>query len=107
MPTKKRNVRTRSRVAAVASPLARRAPLTVYLPSDGGAGGEELYVRLPLAPHVVTAFQEHAANGARLLELVTGTETAAAEIFAHIAKAAAALERDLVKVRKRLARRRR
>jgi ribosome-associated translation inhibitor RaiA len=52
----------------------------------------------------VTAFREHAENGSRLLELVTGAEADAAGVFAQIAKTAAALERDLTKVRARLRR---
>ena len=84
------------------APLAVREPPT-YLPSPGDPTA--FYVKLPLAPEVVTAFKEHAANGARLLELISG-EPSAADVFAAIAKASAALERDVARVRARLNRRR-
>jgi hypothetical protein len=105
MAAKKKRQRTKPRSRTVA--LARREPPPVYAPGEGPNDGEAVYVRVPLAPHVVTAFREHAANGARLVELLTGTESAAAEIFEQIARTASALERDVAKVRARLKQRRR
>ncbi len=84
--------------------IAKREPPPVYVPANGDASA--FYVKLPLAPEVVTAFREHAENGSRLLELIAGEPTAS-DVFAAIAKTAAALERDLSKVRARMARRRR
>lgn len=104
---KKKPKAKKKRASSLPAPLARSAPPDVYAPVDAGGDDDRIYIRVPLAPHVVTAFREHAANGARLLELVTGAETDVASIFEHIAKTATALERDLVKVRARAARRRR
>jgi hypothetical protein len=81
--------------------VARKRRSSVSVPATDVNGDDQIYVRIPLAPHVVTALREHAANGARLLELVTGSETAVADVFEHIAKTAAALERDLGRVRMR------
>lgn len=91
----------------VTAALARRPAPAVRVEPEAEGGAESVYVRVPLAPEVVIALREHASNASRLLELVTGTEATAADVFKAIADTAAALERDVQKARARLRSRRR
>ncbi len=84
----------------------KRKQPPVYAPGEAPSD-DAVYVRLPLPPAVLGALQEHAANASRLVELVTGTNAAVADVVAHITKTGLALQRDVTKMRATLKGRRR
>lgn len=79
----------------------------VYAPGEAPKDDDAVYVRLPLPPAVLGALQEHAENASRLVELVTGTNAAVADVIAHITKTGLALQRDVATMRAGLKGRRR
>lgn len=99
MAAKKRAKKPPCRPATAA--LARRPAPAVRVEPEAEGGAESVYVRVPLAPEVVIALREHASNASRLLELVTGAEATAADVFKAIADTAAALQKARLRSRRR------
>jgi len=79
---------------------APKEPPQVWV--DGEAGAEAAYVRLPVSAEVVAAVREHADNAAALYAMVKqGERVPVAELLSLLSKAAAAVERDAAKIRRR------
>lgn len=77
------------------------------------AASDQMFVRVPLPPELVTMIRKHVeraggllAMGRGVLELVNGTDDAARRFVGECVEAAADVERDAKRVRKALGRRR-
>ena len=105
---KKKKPRARKRSPSAAPGVAPRDSLARVVKEppqvwvEGDAGTEAAYVRLPVSAEVVAAVREHADNAAALYSLVKrGERVPVAELLSLLSKAAAAVERDASKLRRR------
>lgn len=85
--------------------LARRAPPDVYSPA-AVSDDDRIYVRLPLSAEMVGTLREHADNARALVAILDGTGATLEGLLGAFSRAAAAVARDVDRVRRARRRRR-
>ena len=101
MTTRKRSRARRYQRGDLPSPGAALVPAHVR------AEPSAVYVKLPIAPELAAALQEHAENGRRLVDLLLGGNAAAVDVVDAFVRTVSAVRRDVNKVRARAKKRRR